>query len=105
MGDAMVVQPEHMELVGNYFAVRWNDGSETVVGLEALRRACPCARCAGEPDLTGAIRMPAHRPAYVPASFQISTFERVGHYAVALTWGDGHNTGLYGWSLLRELGE
>jgi DUF971 family protein len=99
----MALRPERMEVVGAFFAVLWNDGSESIIGLEALRRACPCARCAGEPDVTGAVRMPAARPAYVPSSFQLAGFERVGHYAVALTWGDGHNTGIYSWDLLRSL--
>ena len=27
----------------------------------------------------------------------------VGNYAVAFTWQDGHNTGLYSWRLLRAL--
>lgn len=100
----MAAQPEHMELVGNFLAVRWKDGAETVIELEALRRSCPCAMCAGEPDVTGAVRMPARKPEYVPSSFQIQAFEHVGHYAIAVTWGDGHNTGLYGWDLLRRLG-
>lgn len=100
----MSLQPDHLELVGDYFAIRWNDGQESIIGLEALRRACPCARCVGEPDVTGAVRMPIRKVDFVASSFQLSGFERVGHYAVAFNWSDGHNTGIYGWDLLRELG-
>lgn len=35
----------------------------------------------------------------------ISTVEPVGHYAVRLVFDDGHETGLYTWSYLRELGD
>lgn len=28
-----------------------------------------------------------------------------GNYAIKVTWSDGHNTGLYRWDYLRELGE
>ncbi len=35
----------------------------------------------------------------------ITEVEPVGHYAVRLHFDDGHNTGLYSWRLLRELGE
>ena len=41
---------------------------------------------------------------FVPESFELRGFERVGLYAVALTWGDGHNTGIYNWPLLQRLG-
>jgi DUF971 family protein len=30
--------------------------------------------------------------------------EPVGHYAVRIIFGDGHDSGLYTWSYLRELG-
>ena len=35
----------------------------------------------------------------------ITEVEPVGHYAVRLHFDDGHNTGLYSWRLLYELGE
>jgi DUF971 family protein len=101
----MAAKPAHIEVIGDFFAIRWEDKTETVVSLEALRRSCPCARCAGEPDVTGAVRMPAHRPELGPASFELRGFSQVGNYAVALTWGDGHDTGIYSWPLLKELGE
>jgi DUF971 family protein len=34
----------------------------------------------------------------------ISAIEPVGHYAVKLVFGDGHDTGLYTWDYLYELG-
>lgn len=36
---------------------------------------------------------------------EITSIEPVGHYAVRLVFSDGHNTGLYTWAYLRELGE
>ncbi|MBM3490331.1 MAG: DUF971 domain-containing protein [Alphaproteobacteria bacterium] len=35
----------------------------------------------------------------------IRDIEAVGHYAVRLTFDDGHDTGIYTWGYLRELGE
>jgi DUF971 family protein len=35
----------------------------------------------------------------------VTAVEPVGQYAVRLVFDDGHNTGLYTWSYLRELGE
>jgi len=34
----------------------------------------------------------------------ISGVEPVGNYALRLLFDDGHNTGLYSWTLLHELG-
>ena len=34
----------------------------------------------------------------------ITAIEPVGNYALRLHFDDGHNTGLYSWSLLHELG-
>lgn len=100
----MALQAEHVEQIGDFLAIRWNDASENAIPLEELRRACPCAKCTGEPDVTGAIRMPAQRDELVPASFELRGLERVGAYAIALTWGDGHNSGIFTWELLRGLG-
>jgi len=36
---------------------------------------------------------------------QIKAIEPIGHYAVKLVFDDGHDTGLYTWKYLRELGE
>jgi DUF971 family protein len=34
----------------------------------------------------------------------IGAVEPVGHYAVRLTFDDGHDTGIYSWDYLHELG-
>lgn len=34
----------------------------------------------------------------------IAAIEPVGHYAVLLRFDDGHDTGIFSWSLLHELG-
>ena len=34
----------------------------------------------------------------------IQAVEQVGNYAVKLVFSDGHDTGLYSWSFLREMG-
>jgi DUF971 family protein len=34
----------------------------------------------------------------------VKAVEPIGHYAVRLVFDDGHNTGLYTWQYLHELG-
>jgi DUF971 family protein len=36
---------------------------------------------------------------------KISKLETVGHYAIRLHFDDDHNTGIYSWEYLRELGQ
>lgn len=45
-------------------------------------------------------------PLLVPGKREvnISRIEPVGHYAVRLVFDDGHDTGLYTWEFLREMG-
>jgi DUF971 family protein len=35
----------------------------------------------------------------------IAAVEPVGHYAVRIRFTDGHDTGIYSWALLRQLGQ
>lgn len=97
-----IVQPLAVEKIGGELAVAWSDGVESFIGLEAMRRACPCAACAGEPDVTGAVVRPAVN--FGPGSFELVGWQTVGGYAIQPRWGDGHQTGLYSYALLRRLG-
>lgn len=99
----MALQPEKVEFVGDFLAVKWTDGSESVVSTKTLRTHCPCAQCAGEPDVTGAVRRPSVQPALTDQSFQVVGTERIGSYALAFTWGDGHRTGIYSWDTIQTL--
>ncbi len=92
-----------LEAIGRELAIKWDDGSETYIPLEALRRACPCAGCQGERDVLGHLHKgPA--TALTPASFQLSRVVPVGGYGVQPHWADGHNTGLFTFEYLRALG-
>jgi DUF971 family protein len=96
------LRPLDVQVIGDELAIKWSDGRESYFKLEDLRRRCPCAACAGEPDVTGKVMRPL--VSYGPNSFKIRSFQMVGGYAVQPTWQDGHNTGLYTFSYLRDLG-
>src|SRR3569833_2081880 len=97
----MPLQASDIQQIGNQLAIRWSDGLESYLGLEELRRACPCAVCGGEPDL---LDRGVHRSVeYSEQSFVLKTFAPVGGYALAFSWGDGHSTGIYSFAYLRQL--
>ena len=82
------------ELGARRLAVVWDDGHESPFTLDYLRSWCPCATCQG------------HAPVarYLELTGQVMTHvEAVGNYAIAPTWSDSHNTGIYSFRLLRAL--
>lgn len=97
----MRLEPKNVQLIGDEFAIQWNDGAESYLPLEFLRRACPCAACGGEPDVLGRVVRP--EVTYSTESFALAGFEVVGGYALQPRWRDGHNTGLYTFPYLRRL--
>ena len=80
--------------------ITWGDGRECRFAAAALRRACPCAQCVNE--WTGERVL---SPASVPDDLTVAGVEIVGRYALNFRWGDGHQTGIYSFRLLRELCE
>ena len=78
--------------------VIWDDGSEQFLTQRSLRLACPCAACVDE--LTGEQRL---TPAQIAPSVRIERITPVGHYAIQVHWSDGHETGIYPFTLLRSL--
>lgn len=90
--------------VGNELALKWDDGGESFIGLERLRRACPCAGCKGETDIMGNLYIGPEKPLR-PESFQLKGVARVGGYAIQPQWGDGHSTGLYSFDMLKRLAD
>ena len=84
--------------------VRWSDGEEFIVPARYLRDRCPCASCAGESVLWREYKANP-LPVLTPGKYNLKSAEVIGDYALALTWLDGHNTGLYSFDFLRRLCE
>ena len=88
--------------IGEELAIKWDDGSESYIRLDKLRRYCPCAGCKGEVDVTGRLHKGPEIP-LTPRSFQLVRIDRVGSYAVQPVWADGHATGLYSFDYLKRV--
>ena len=95
--------PTQIQTIGHELAIAWSDGTESYLGREALRRACPCAACGGEPDVLGYVVRP--QVVFTPQSFVLTGFQIIGSYALQPTWADGHGTGLYTFPFLRRLAD
>ena len=77
--------------------VSFDDGSVFELPYEYLRVYSPSAEVRGHGPGQEQLQLGKHEVA-------ISRVEPVGNYAVKLVFDDGHDTGLYTWAYLYELG-
>ncbi|MGL4812669.1 MAG: gamma-butyrobetaine hydroxylase-like domain-containing protein, partial [Beijerinckiaceae bacterium] len=91
--------PEEVRLAADKRAltVRFEDGAVFTLPAEYLRVMSPSAEVQGH--------TPEQKKTVAgKRNVMIIGVEPVGHYAVRLTFDDLHDTGIYGWDLLHELG-
>ncbi|MET0535482.1 MAG: DUF971 domain-containing protein [Steroidobacter sp.] len=77
--------------------VSFNDGSVFELPYEYLRVYSPSAEVRGHGPGQEQLQLGKHEVG-------LSKVEPVGNYAVRLVFDDGHDTGLYTWAYLHELG-
>jgi DUF971 family protein len=98
------MKPADIQRIGNELAVKWDDGSESFIALEKLRRCCPCAGCQGEVDIMGQLHKGPEKP-LPPTAFELVRITRVGGYAIQPEWADGHASGLFSFDYLKRVGD
>lgn len=77
--------------------VTFDDGVQFALPAEYLRVESPSAEVQGHGPAQKIILGSKRQVA-------IGAVEPVGHYAVRLVFDDGHDTGIYSWDYLHELG-
>jgi len=77
--------------------VNFDDGSQFKLPCEYLRVYSPSAEVRGHGPGQEVLQTGKE-------SVNISNIEPVGTYAVCLHFDDGHNTGIYSWEYLHDLG-
>jgi DUF971 family protein len=96
------MRPVDFQFIGRELAVKWDDGGESFILLEKLRRCCPCAGCKGETDILGNLHKNPGE-ALTAKSFELLRIGRVGGYAIQPVWADGHTTGLFSFEYLKQI--
>jgi DUF971 family protein len=82
----------------NQLSVAFDNRERVVLAAEYLRVESPSAEVQGH-SADERVIVPKKR------HVKIKALEPVGHYAVRIIFDDGHNTGLYTWAYLLELGQ
>jgi DUF971 family protein len=77
--------------------VSFDDGARFTLPFEYLRVYSPSAEVQGHGPGQETLQVGKQQ-------VQITKVEPVGHYAVRLVFDDGHDSGLYTWPYLHELG-
>ena len=99
--------PTKLERAGDdVLIIEWSDGQRRRYLMRELREACPCATCREKRD---APPQPANLlPVLSPqeaAPLKVTGMKPVGNYAYTIAFSDGHDTGIYSFERLLELGE
>jgi DUF971 family protein len=92
--------------------ITWRDGTTSRISKELLRRECPCASCneqrgdtSHSKPLTTKKRGLSVIQNTIEEQLDLKEIWAVGQYALGMRWGDGHDSGIYPFSLLFELGQ
>jgi len=90
---------------GEGVEISWSDGHTSRYDFVYLRDQCPCAVCNDERGKketlsakTGGSVLPMFKPR--PTA---KAAKAVGNYAIQIDFSDGHSTGIYSFSHLREI--
>ncbi len=78
----------------NQLVIVWDSGKIQRVPAMLLRKSCPCASC----NLPGG-------PKGLPITMEIRNFSWVGNYAVNFVFSDGHDSGIYTYGHLSQIGD
>lgn len=89
----------------NRLLITWSDGEKRQYTVRGLREGCPCATCREK-------RSAPVDPFALPVLKQVQTqpltitgMQPMGNYAYSIAFSDGHDTGIFAFDLLRQLGE
>ena len=113
LANASAIVPVEIKRNGEEgVVIRWSSGEETTLVSEVLRKNCPCAECKEKRGDTTHAKPLTGKPAKrslmviqnsIDTELALKEIWGVGNYALGMTWGDGHNSGIYTFSYLREL--
>ena len=88
--------------------IEWSDGEKRLVRVRELRENCPCATCREKHSQPAKPLDLKSLPILTDAQLQplrIVKMQPLGNYAYNVAFSDGHDTGIFTFELLRELGE
>ena len=103
----MSIEPTKLSLTPEQtLVIDWSDGRHDLIPVKELRHQCPCATCREKRT-----QPPGPAPLFnvlSPAETQpirLKGMRPVGNYAYSIEFSDGHDSGIFTFEFLRQLGE
>lgn len=97
--------PKHLDLKKDRgLTIEWADGTSSYYSIAYLRKMSPSAdmRNLREEMKKNPLTVLPSGPARA-STLAAESAELVGNYAIKIVFNDGHATGLYSWTYLREI--
>ena len=89
----------------NRLLITFSDNVTKAYRVRELRDACPCATCREKRNALAADPLALPLLSKVELEpLRIQGMKPVGNYAYTISFSDGHDTGIFTFELLRELG-
>lgn len=100
----MTPHPTQLQRDGDErLVIEWSDAERRTYTVRELRESCPCATCREKRK-----QPPPALPVLSDAELKplrIEGMKPVGSYAYTIAFSDGHDTGIFTFDLLRDLGQ
>ena len=105
-------QPVEIKRLGSRgITISWSDGQQHEISSSVLRNNCPSASSKAARGDTGHDKPLTRKPSALKIveateadSLSLEKIWLIGNYAIGMRWKDGHDTGIYPYSLLYALG-
>jgi ATP-binding protein involved in chromosome partitioning len=100
LGKSLIMDHElpEIELDEKEFTLIWPDETKATVSYRDLRLSCQCALCVNEMSGKKMLNEKSVRPDIAPKEVY-----PLGNYALAITWNDGHSSGIYPYETIKKL--
>ena len=79
-------------------AIEFSTGQEYTLTAEFLRVHSPSAEVRGHGESNETLQFGKRK-------IKIASLEQAGHYALQISFSDGHDSGIFSWEYLRQWGE
>ena len=104
----MEVLPVELSRTTDGISIRWSNEKTLAYSHALLRKSCPCATCrekrSSESDQQGKIKLLPVLSLAEAQPVSVSKMRPVGNYAYNIAFSDGHDSGVFTFEFLLELG-
>lgn len=96
--SALMQGVPHINFDHSSIYLTWDNGQKITVNNRELRLNCQCALCVDE--MNGKTRFDVNS---IPQDIAPKEITPLGNYALAITWSDGHSSGIYPYAMLQSV--